>query len=179
MKNLKLSHSKKQSGVILVLALVILLVLTMLIVSSMNTTNTQVLMTGNTQFQTQALNDAESALRFAENSIALFASDATLIPKSGYRNLVTGDPVITFSTFDWANPDNTAVYSDGTTFRPSLYVIEYTGLTPLYGSQLDQTQNDNVIGDEVYLYRVTARGRAARGAARIVQSVYATVSPPL
>ncbi len=178
MKNLKLSHLKKQSGVILVLALVILLVLTMLIVSSMNTTNTQVLMTGNTQFQTQALNDAETTLRFAENSIALFSSNAAAKPATGYENLTTGTLPADFSIFDWTDTAKTASYTNSNTSRTSLYVIEYTGLIPLTGASLAVTQNNNVIGDEAYLFRVTARGKAARGAARVVQSVYITSAPP-
>ncbi|VAW91135.1 hypothetical protein MNBD_GAMMA22-2638 [hydrothermal vent metagenome] len=179
MKNLKLSNLKKQSGVILVLALVILLVLTMLIVSSMNTTNTQVLMTGNTQFQTQALNDAETALRFAENSIQLFATDPNAKPGGGYRNISTGQNAEDFSVFKWDDLTTMGSYTNANTSRTSFYVIEYTGLIPLTGASLAVTQNNTVIGDEAYLFRVTARGKSARGAARMVQSVYVTTAPPL
>jgi len=66
-KNIHILVPKYQSGVILILSLIILLVLTMLIVGSMNSTNTQVLMTGNTQYHTQALNDAETAIRLVQS----------------------------------------------------------------------------------------------------------------
>lgn len=176
--NQKLSSHKNQSGVILVLALVILLVLTMLIVSSMNSTNMQVLMTGNTQYHTQALNDAEVTLRFAENSIEQFATNVTVIPGSGYYNLtVNNNTAIDFSSFSW-DSNSAAIHT--TASRNSFYVIEYIKQVPLSnGAPIMVSQNNKITGDRAHLYRITARSTSARGALRLVQSVYVTTAAPL
>lgn len=149
----------------------------MLIVSSMNATNTQVLMTGNTQYHTQALNDAETALRFAENTIDQFATNANAKPGSGYYNLVANKTTgIDFTNFNWS-PVTAATHSVAT--RSSLYVIEYTGSVPLNGASIAVTQSDYVPGDDAHLYRITAHSTTARGAVRLVQSVYVTKAAPL
>ncbi|MFV2061034.1 MAG: PilX N-terminal domain-containing pilus assembly protein [Gammaproteobacteria bacterium] len=170
------SIPKYQSGVILILSLVILLILTMLIVSSMNATNTQVLMTGNTQYHTQALNDAETALHFAENTVENFAKIGNVKPVSGYYNLkINKSPAIDFSNFGWSTV-TAANYSFAS--RKASYVIEYTGQVPLKGASIAVTQNNNVPGDNAHLFRITARSTTARGAVRLVQSVYVTTAPP-
>lgn len=174
MKTQNIAALKKQSGVILILSLVILLVLTMLIVSSMNMTNTQVLMTGNTQYQTQALNDAESTLRFAEDSISQFSVSANARPATGYYNLKTNNtPAIDFKNFTWS-PANAATYIIGS--RNALYVIEYTGSLK---SNASEYAPKKLVGDLEYTYRITARSTSGRGAARTVQSVFVAITPPL
>lgn len=173
--NLNLSKQYTQSGVILILALVILLILTMIVVGSMNTTNMQVLMTGNTQYHTQALNDAESALRFAENTISQFATNVAN-NKPGFYDLKTSNSQATnFSTFTW---DNTSAATHTIGSRRSLYVIEYTGFTPGAGAPLGWRQGDPIIGDIYHLFRITARSTSARGAVRLVQTVYASQTGP-
>jgi type IV pilus assembly protein PilX len=167
---------KYQSGVILIMSLIILLVLTMLIVSSMNATNTQVLMTGNTQYHTQALNDAETALRFAETRVDNFSVVANAFPATGYYDLKANNiPAINFKNFNWS-PASAANHTVAS--RNSLFVIEYTGHVPLRGASIAVTQNNNVPGDDAHLYRITARSTTARGAARLVQSVYVTTAEP-
>lgn len=180
--NTNLSVVKKQSGVILVLALVILLVLTMLIVSSMTTTNMQVLMTGNTQHHTQALNDAETALRIAESAIDKLSDPNFTKPATGYKNIANNNAnAINFSTFKWLAAD-VATVSIGS--RYTSYVIEYTGSRKeggggAAGASIGESISDKVPGETVYLYRVTARGTSARGTVRIVQSMYKTAVAPL
>jgi len=172
---------KKQSGVILILSLVILLVLTMLIVTSMNATNTQVLLTGNTQYHTQALNDAETVLRIAESEIDKFATDINSQPNTGYYNVKANNNIaIDFANFQWS-PQTAATQLVGT--RPSLFVIEYIGIQAGKGQTIGEGQNaddaTNVEGEEKHLYRITARSTSARGALRLVQSVYYTIAQPL
>jgi type IV pilus assembly protein PilX len=169
-----LSTVKKQSGVILVVALVILLVLTLLVVSSMNTTNTQVLMTGNTQFHTQALNDAESALRYAESEIELSIASGTPIA-AGFYNLK--DPTVVkpdiTNLATWST--QAATYTAGN--RSSLYVIEYVDFTVFAGESVSSSKS--IDGSKVHLYRITSRSNTGRGAARILQSVYITTAQPV
>ncbi len=175
-KNIHILVPKYQSGVILILSLIILLVLTMLIVGSMNSTNTQVLMTGNTQYHTQALNDAETALRFAETTVDDFGKNVNAKPATGYYDLKTNNiAAIDFTTFNWS-PVTAAIHTGAS--RNSLYVIEYTGRVALKGASISVTQNNNVPGDNAHLYRITARSTAARGAIRLVQSVYVTAVAP-
>jgi len=173
-QNSNMNTSKKQSGVIMILALVMLLVLTLLAITSMNSTNFQVLLTGNTQHQTSALNQAEMALRNAEELIDIITTTAGSKPTIGYYDL-TVDLVSEqdFSSFTWDS--STAISYD----TKSHYVIEYSGRVSLSGGSVAVTQNNTVAGDELHLYRITARSVSARGAVRFVQSVYVTSTPPL
>ena len=176
MNKFNLPTLKKQSGVILVLALVILLVLTLLIVSSMNITNNQVLMTGNTQYQTQALSDAESTLRVAEQSIDQFSVSSTARPNPGFID-VKSNPLaaLDFSSFNWS-PSTAATHSIGS--RNSLYVIEFIDEAAVSDGTSIEFNPNSLEGDVEYVYRITARSTSARGARGIVQSIYITSDKP-
>ena len=69
------NHSRNQGGAALFMALIFLLVLTVLGVFGMNLSRLENLMAGNTQYQTQALNNAEYVLIAAENDIKTVAGN--------------------------------------------------------------------------------------------------------
>jgi len=174
-KKYYLATAKKQSGVILILALVILLVLTLLMVSSMNIANNQVLMTGNTQYRTQALSDAESTLRIAEKSIEQFSISAAARPNPGFYDVKSNPQTnIDYSNFNWS-AGTAATNKIGN--RNSLYVIEFIDEAPIAGASVEFNPN-SLKGDVEYLYRITARSTSARGARGIVQSIYITSDKP-
>lgn len=157
-----------QRGAVLILALVILLVLTLLGVSAMNSSSLQMLMTGNTQYQTVALSQAELTIRQGETLVDDIAAGTTAPPAIGYYDIRPGKGTeVDLTTFTW---DDTAAIN----FGASYYIIEYAGDKKLRAETLAWREGQNIAGDSVSVYRVTARSPATRGALRYVQSIYVT-----
>ncbi len=161
----------RQQGMALIMALVILLILTILGITAMNTSTLQLLMTGNSQYQTVALNTAEDVIREAEKKVDQIVATKTL-PASGYYDLSAGTPEVDLKNFQWAN--NQVIVQNN-----AKYIIEYAGDTVLDSASLAWRQNAGIQGDTVSVFRLTARAPAARGAMRFVQSIYVTVDSPL
>lgn len=167
-------RSFSQQGAALIMSLVILMVLTILGIASMNTSNLQLLMTNNAQYQTVALSQAELTVRVAEILIDNIIAGTDTKPAAGYYN-VSSEPgsvtPIDLSSFTW---DDTTSVEVG----DSNYIIEYTGSKPLPPESLAWRQLQGIAGDSVYVLRITARSPAGRGAMRYVQSIYVTNLSP-
>lgn len=163
----------RQQGMALVMSLVILLVLTLLGVAAMNTSSLQILMTGNSQYQTSALNTAEDTIRTAEDLVAgLVGVPGATYPASGYYNIPGGDNPIDLNNFTWDDDDVTTIGS-------SKYIIEFTGTQELNSASKAWRQDQGIVGDDVSVFRITARSPSSRGAMRYVQSIFVTISAPL
>jgi len=164
--------ASRQRGLALIMSLVILLVLTLLGVAAMNTSNLQLLMTGNSQYQTTALNTAEGVIRDAENFVASYVNGTATLPASGYYDLPGGASPIELNGFDWSSAN---VVTSGS----SQYIIEYTGDTNLDSASIAWRQSNGIAGSTVSVFRITARSPASRGAMRYVQSIFVTLQSPL
>lgn len=160
----------RQQGLALIMSLVILLVLTILGITAMNTSNLQLLMTGNSQYQTLALNTAEDVIRTAEDFVQDYVTGVQALPANGYYDLAT-DAEVDLSSHDWTN--------DSVASGSSNYVIEYAGDQNLDSASLAWRQNNGISGDTVSVFRITARTPTARGAVRYVQSIYVSLESPL
>ncbi len=166
-------RSFSQRGAALIMSLVILMVLTILGIASMNTSNLQLLMTGNAQYQTVALSQAELTIRVAEELLDDIIAGTETIPANGYYNVTPGNSdAINLGSFTW--DATTSVEAAGN----SNYIIEYTGNKTLPPESLAWRQLQGIAGDSVYVFRITARSPAGRGAMRYVQSIYVTNLSP-
>ena len=165
-----------QQGIVLVTALIMLLVLTILGVTAMNNSTMQTLMAGNSQYQTVALNRAELTIRAGETLVDNIIGGAPL-PPGGYYDITPGnDPEIDpfNAAFNWYDPNSTV----GPTPDGSYYYVEYAGEKDLPPESLAWRQSQGIPGSTIYLFRITARSPAARGAIRFVQSIYVTEQAP-
>ena len=170
------TYTNRQHGAALIMALVILVVLTLLGIGSMNTANLQILMTGNSQYQTVALSTAEQTVREAELLVdGIVAGAAPPSKADGYHNVAGGDPEINLTGFTWP-ADETA---DSATQAGSKYIIEYSGQKSLPPTTFKYINGNPIAGDNVYVFRITARTQASRGAVRLVQSIYVTLNSPI
>ena len=166
----------RQHGAALIMSLVILVILTLLGIASMNTANLQLLMTGNAQYQTVALSRAEQVIREAEAVVdKIVAGGAAPAITDGYHNITAGnDPEVDLTAFSW--PDN----KTGTSAEAnSKYIIEYSGAKSLPPTTFKFINGQPIAGDNVYVFRITARTLATRGAVRLVQSIYVTIDSPI
>jgi Tfp pilus assembly protein PilX len=190
------SPHRQQSGAALFMALIFLLVLTVLGVFGMNLSRLENLMAGNTQFQTQALNNAEYVLTAAENDIKTVAGNPFDPDTAGdryyartvtdFNTAATGTQQPTDLVWNFAhatvslpdvNNDGSDTDGDGTADDGTgAYVIQDAGtdLTEAESKSVEDSIMNPLPGAVVQVFLVTAQSSAARGAKRILQSVVVT-----
>lgn len=143
-----------QRGSTLIISLIILIILMLLGVTAMNTSDTQYKMAANLQFESAALNNAETAINTAE---------ATLVA----TNAIVASAVVASDPFE--KPDNA-----------NNYLIEFvsTNKVPLASASLDCTDTTNP-DPTIYnclqclnTYLITARGESGRGANKVIQTYF-------
>ncbi len=169
----KISHNR-QAGVTLVVSLVLLIAMTLLGVTSIQTTRTEIAMAGNLREAGLTFNAAETGLRFGESFV-----------RDSISTIVYADPTIGL----YAEADEDPDYSDYTIWTASqdaafnlAYVVEDPKFIIRYLG--DRSQNAaakvNIAGYgtaqpgiTVSNFRVTARGTGQSGnVRRFVQSYY-------
>ncbi len=174
---------KRQTGAALFMALMFLLVLTILGIFGMSNARLENLMAGNHQFQTTALNDAETILASAEFNLESMA----FIPDPAN----SGD-CIYYSLDNTAIPDLPYTWPGEVCQYPSgalkvagdpveSYVIEWLGLgepSPTRKCSATTGTGNAPPGCTVNVYRITAENTAGRGARRILQEFYETNNGP-
>lgn len=158
------TYDRKQSGSTLIISLVVLIVLMLLGVTAMTVSDTQYRLAGNLQFESFALNNAETAESTAEQWLE---TNAATTPSAGSYSLI--DPfAMTWTSSDPVPP--VAVSPNQS------YVIGFVSrnASPLAGVGTDCYSPSNEHNfDCVNTYLITARGQSARGATKLVQSYYA------
>jgi len=169
----KISHNR-QAGVTLVVSLVLLIAMTLLGVTSIQTTRTEIAMAGNLREAGLTFNAAEAGLRFAETFVEDSISTTVYAdPTIGLYAEADEDPDYTDYTIWTASQD--AAFNLAYVVEDPKFIIRYLG---------DRSQNEaakiNIagygsaqLGITVSNFRVTARGTGQSGnARRFVQSYY-------
>jgi len=162
------TYSSYQRGAALFMSLVFLLIMTILGVFGMNISRMENLMAGNNQFQAQALNDSELALREIEVITLGITDDG----QPGVPNFDDDDQYhyagdIDSSSLDWNSVDH------GTTTNGSVYVVEYeptvwSGNSAKWGGS----------GLTASMFTITTQTTSGKGANRTVQIIYGTNEAP-
>jgi len=169
----KINHNR-QAGVTLVVSLVLLVAMTLLGVTSIQSTRTEVAMAGNLREAGLTFNAAEAGLRFGESFVeGSVTTTIYAVPANGLYAETAVDP-------DYAIPatwtaSQQAIFGLANVAQPPDFIIRYLG---------DRSQNAvakvNIggygtaqPGITVSNFRVTARGTGQSGnARRFVQSYY-------
>jgi type IV pilus assembly protein PilX len=176
---MSMSHNKQQSGMVLVVSLIILISLTMLGVTSMQATRTEVSMAGNLRESGITFNAAEAGLRNAEAFIMNSASKNVFAdPANGLFDKIDEDPDYS-DIASWDGTGATGAQDASTSlslvYEQPKFIVKYLG---------DRAQNEVAAvniggygsgqpGTIVSNFRVTARGTGQAGNAyRYVQSYY-------
>ena len=159
---------KYQSGVALFMALIILLIMTILGVLGMNISHLENLMAGNDQFQVQALNDSELALRDIEE-ITLGITEDGLV---NIPNFDLDDEYYRLGEVDTAVLDWSAI-NHATTSSGTLYIIEYDD--PEWKGNSAKWLGT---GLKAHLFTITSQTTSGKGTRRTVQAVYGTDEAP-
>ena len=154
----------RESGVALVVGLIVLTVLTLLAVTGMSTTQMEERMAGNYRDRTLAFQAAESALRDAE----AFLQQANLPVFNGSQpgliNLVAGSGSTEYWTnFDWTNNSQQASTSLSDLNSQARYVIEELPAIPA----ATESQKFGALREQ-NVYKVTARATGGSGTAVVI-----------
>jgi type IV pilus assembly protein PilX len=159
-----------QSGVVLVISLIMLLILTMIGLSSARISGLEILMGVNTQ-------DSVASLMFAEDSalagelriLADFNGPPAVDLSTDADDGFYLDDNLVIDTVDWTLLNTELSTRD---YEPDReYIVEYIG--PRIVAGRDLALGTGSVGDTRYLYRISGHGEADRGSARVVQTVYA------
>ena len=156
---------KQQSGVVLVISLVMLLLLTLIGVTSVQTTSLEEKMAGNMRDQNIAFQAAEAALRDAEADI-----NSTRI-----SGVTTFDALCTNGLCYNGGADIPSIWTDATKVANAVSYGAYTGVAAIAG--LAAQPKYLIVGTRIwpagatswkYLYSITALAQGARGTTKII-----------
>jgi len=179
-----LTHNKQQ-GVALVISLIILVSLTMLGLTSMQRTTTDLAIAGNQRESGLMFQAAEAGLITSENFIVNSTSNGDFNdPTEGLYTVPDNDPAYTsinyLSKTSWADPVSGTAGTTLQAYEQPRYLAEYLG---------DRAQNalaainiggygNQQTGKTVSIYRATARGVGLTGNSfRFVQSYFGKDAP--
>ena len=183
------NSSRKQEGVTLVVSLVILVTLTMLGLSSIQRTTSELTMAGNQRESGLMFHAAEVGLVSAENFVEAQTSNSVYsdASKGLYNvNINRDNPSYVgpsyFDESSWATGSQLAATFIKNVIEQPRYVIEYLGdrkQNPLaQGLNIGGGYGQQETGDIVSIYRSTSRGTGVTGNSfRFVQSFLGKDAP--
>jgi type IV pilus assembly protein PilX len=171
----------KQGGVALFISLVLLLVLTIIGVSSVQTTSLEVRMTRNEHDSMLAFQDAESALRDAENQLETITTTAVFTDAGNNGLYIVSDlgdeeHGHAADVWDAANSVAATTAVDGVNAGPR-YIIEHVA-SVLREDNAYQQEDPYAASasDRIEMFRITARGVGGSANARVLlQSSYGRI----
>lgn len=175
-----MQQTGKESGAVLVFALVFMLATGVLALAGIENAVLESRMAAGSSIQEQVLNRAEQGLKLAEQAIVaeIMNGQALDIDDADIFYPVTGAESIDPLARDWSG----IPYKGNDSTRSIAYVIEYGG--PVSISSSETTGSSVVMGPDesadaglAYLFVITSRAEL-NGSVRLVQSVYASASAP-
>jgi Tfp pilus assembly protein PilX len=167
----------RQTGSTLIIALLVLVVILLTGLAAMNNSSSQFKMAANAQFESAALNKAETALATAED----WLSNNQNHKNAGFTNYQNttkylypiGQAVDDFLTMTWDDNNSISLNNDST----QRYLIELLAQNMiLHGADLGDDGRPSTGCSKVNIYRITTRGQSARGATKLVQSIYSALN---
>ena len=180
---------KKQQGITLIVALILLLIMSLIGISTMSSSNMQKNIAGNQQRKAIARLNAESALRQAENFLEINykkpSEQEILLDFSApnypylYVSQNDSDALANLAqSATWSNMGRSIANSNGNS--KAKYVIEYIGRmeTTLSGQADIGVEQKDTVTQNPFVFRVTAIGYASNDISAVLQSTYATGQGP-
>lgn len=158
----------RQRGASLLVGLIMLLVMTMIGITAMRLSNSQLLVTNSFQNEQEAFVAAENSLRAGEHDLAInFAGAPAFNFANGGDGYYHADGVAFYSP-DWSGIS----YQSGDDAHEQ-YVIEYIGPAPAAGGSLALGAGSAT--SMQFVYRITGRGSSSKGSVRLAQSIYSSI----
>lgn len=191
------SIAQHQSGVVLVISLIMLLALTLIGITSSSVTGLEEKMAANSKDKNLAFQAAETTLRFVEGSLITrpvfnYSADYLTQGQGGFYSLVDsmGSPKLDsngvawkpfYNSVDWYSTTKVATYNNVTTggkklvglSRPPVYIIEEISSTSLGKTPESLEGGTSITTTEgrIVTFRITAHGWGSNNAGATVQSI--------
>jgi len=162
--------TNRQSGVVLVISLIMLTVLTLIGLSSARISGLEMLMGVNTQDSVVSLMLAEDSVFSGEQRVLnVFSGPPTFDLSTNEDDGLYLDENFALDTVDWSALIFENELRDGEPSRD--YIVEYIGPRTIPGRGLGV--GAGAVDDKRFLYRISGHGGSNRGSARVVQTIYA------
>ena len=150
-----------QQGISLVMSLVMLLIMTIVGISAMNISISNLKMTGGIQQQSFVSNSSEESLLIGEKQAGN--------PPASFAFIT--NQVNFYDEPAWTSATNA-------TTAGSQYIVEYLGKRIKNGGDVTTGGGTVAPGDSIHVYRVTARSIAGNNTTRMFQSFYLSDNGP-
>ena len=150
--------------------MIILLVMSLIILQGARTANLELLIGNNVQHAAEALLQAEDSAVSGEQMLELNYAGAPTGNYGGNEDdgvFIVGQ--ININTVDWDELESQHETGDDGTNRE--YIVEYVGPATATGGSM--SVGAGTASNIRYIYRVSGRGEAGNGGARVVQTIYA------
>jgi Tfp pilus assembly protein PilX len=173
----------RQQGATLVVVLVVLVLIMMLGIVAVGSSNTQVKLAGNLQFDNNAMNNAEIAVSSAENWLSTgsnirdagFTSYSSANTPHLYPTASTAAAVVSPLTTNFTSSNAKCV--DNNTVCVSSYVIQLMSVgNSLVGSSQSVGGRATTTCNKVNTYQIIGHGVSGRGAKKTVVSYYSVLN---
>ncbi|MCH8895547.1 MAG: hypothetical protein IH927_04715 [Proteobacteria bacterium] len=162
----------KQRGMAMFVSLTMLLLISLIVLHAARSSTLELLMGNNAQQTAQALMRAEDSVVAGESLVEVNYPNGPTIgfitAQAQGRGLYMADQ-INLNSVDWTGYGAERVGA-GDAYRE--YIIEYLGATAATGGSL--SVGAGAASNKRFFYRVSGRGVASRGGARVVQTIFAT-----
>ena len=156
----------------MVISLVMLILVSIVVLQAARSSNLELLIGNNTQQSTAALASAENSVLTGEYYIQDEFDGSPLGFDFAKEDGIYLDDDIELYTTDWENFKFEKKGKDKNGMDVE-FVIEYIGSEVASGSSIGMGAGGGG-ANNIYLYRVSGRGEAGIGGARVVQTIYAT-----
>ena len=168
------TFKKRQQGAVLMVSLILLLVLTIIGVAAMQNTSLEEKMSGNVRDRNLAFQNAESAIREAEQFIEGIVSLGGFNGTSGLYGETDATPSY-YDTATWAS-SGTHVQSStdyGAYESPRYFIKQFTVVTGTEGALNLSGYGDNKGSGDITIFNITARGTGgAQDSAEVILRSY-------
>ncbi len=173
-------HKARQQGVVLVIGIIMLAVMTLLVVTSMQSSGLQELMSGNINDKVTAFEAAESAVRAAEQYLDSGVLNLGAFDSDKSDGLLTNMHDDVWNEIDWLNEavevenvvvvDGTGATQGGVKTKPR-YVIQHIG--PVLSDadrklNVDSSYSANAGNAMVQMFKITARGTGGSDSSQVI-----------
>jgi Tfp pilus assembly protein PilX len=162
-----------QRGSALIVTLAILTALSLIGVSAITISKSNLRLAANLQFQNAAQNEAESALAVAENWISTNYSSTAFFGGTAVNGLYAAGSTIDPLTLSWTDANSIEVSGSNGRQRYLIEVFVTNRTLPSNSLGNCNTYNNPAPCPKVNVFRISARGTSLLGATRVVQTLFA------
>ncbi len=169
------NKSVKQSGAVLFVGLIMLLIMSLIAITSIQSTNLEERMVGNTRDSLVAFQTAEAGLQAGETLVDSGALTLSMFDDNGSDGLYDNEYDTIWSEINWNASDSRsyAGFNPTNVKTPPRFVVQHIAETQVAPKVQLENYGEGEASATVQLFRITSRGTGGSDNTSVVlQSVY-------